>query len=69
MDCSGTHASRCSRRRQCSLGSSARRRSPPADLRNLRTIFYGGGPMYVADLERALQLFGPRLYQPFGQGE
>jgi len=25
--------------------------------------------MYVADLERALQLFGPRLYQPFGQGE
>ena len=40
-----------------------------ADLRNLRTIFYGGGPMYVADLERALQLFGPRLYQLYGQGE
>ena len=40
-----------------------------ADLRNLRTIFYGGGPMYVADLERALQLFGPRLYQLHGQGE
>ena len=39
------------------------------DLRNLRTIFYGGGPMYVADLERALQLFGPRLYQLYGQGE
>jgi acyl-CoA synthetase (AMP-forming)/AMP-acid ligase II len=42
---------------------------PAADLRNLRTIFYGGGPMYVADLERALQLFGPRLYQLYGQGE
>jgi acyl-CoA synthetase (AMP-forming)/AMP-acid ligase II len=40
-----------------------------ADLRNLRTIFYGGGPMYVADLERALQLLGPRLYQLYGQGE
>jgi long-chain acyl-CoA synthetase len=40
-----------------------------ADLRHLRTIFYGGGPMYVADLERALQLFGPRLYQLYGQGE
>jgi long-chain acyl-CoA synthetase len=40
-----------------------------ADLANLRTIFYGGGPMYVADLERALRLFGPRLYQLYGQGE
>jgi acyl-CoA synthetase (AMP-forming)/AMP-acid ligase II len=40
-----------------------------ADLANLRTIFYGGGPMYVADLERALGLFGPRLYQLYGQGE
>jgi long-chain acyl-CoA synthetase len=40
-----------------------------ADLRNIRTIFYGGGPMYVADLERALQIFGPRLYQLYGQGE
>ena len=40
-----------------------------ADLTNLRTIFYGGGPMYVADLERALGLFGPRLYQLYGQGE
>jgi long-chain acyl-CoA synthetase len=25
--------------------------------------------MYVADLERALRLFGPRLYQLYGQGE
>jgi acyl-CoA synthetase (AMP-forming)/AMP-acid ligase II len=40
-----------------------------ADLANLRTIFYGGGPMYVADLERALGIFGPRLYQLYGQGE
>jgi len=40
-----------------------------ADLGNLRTIYYGGGPMYVSDLERALELFGPRLYQLYGQGE
>ncbi len=40
-----------------------------ADLANLKTIYYGGGPMYVADLEKALQLFGPRLYQLYGQGE
>jgi acyl-CoA synthetase (AMP-forming)/AMP-acid ligase II len=40
-----------------------------ADLTNLKTIYYGGGPMYVADLKKALSLFGPRLYQLFGQGE
>src|SRR4029077_2791554 len=40
-----------------------------ADLANLKTIYYGGGPMYVADLEQALALFGPRLYQLYGQGE
>lgn len=40
-----------------------------ADLRNLKTITYGGAPMYVADSLRALELFGPRLYQLFGQGE
>jgi long-chain acyl-CoA synthetase len=40
-----------------------------ADLVNLKTIYYGGGPMYVADLEKALGLFGPRLYQLYGQGE
>ncbi len=40
-----------------------------ADLRNLKTISYGGAPMYVADSLRAIDLFGPRLYQLFGQGE
>ena len=40
-----------------------------ADLATLRTIYYGGGPMYVADLKRALAIFGPRLYQLYGQGE
>ncbi|HEY6821414.1 MAG TPA: AMP-binding protein, partial [Burkholderiales bacterium] len=35
----------------------------------LKTITYGGAPMYVADLLRAIELFGGRLYQLFGQGE
>jgi long-chain acyl-CoA synthetase len=35
----------------------------------LKTITYGGAPMYVADSLRAVELFGPRLYQLFGQGE
>ena len=34
-----------------------------------RRITYGGAPMYVADCLRAIELFGPRLYQLFGQGE
>jgi long-chain acyl-CoA synthetase len=37
--------------------------------RHLKTITYGGAPMYVADALRAIDLFGPRLYQLFGQGE
>lgn len=35
----------------------------------LRTLYYGGGPMYVSDLQRALDVFGPCLWQLFGQGE
>ena len=40
-----------------------------ADLSNLSTIIYGGAPMYLADLEDALAVFGPRLAQIYGQGE
>ena len=40
-----------------------------ADLSNLKTIIYGGAPMYLADLEAALAVFGPRLAQIYGQGE
>jgi long-chain acyl-CoA synthetase len=39
------------------------------DPRRIKTIYYGGGPMYVADLERALGVLGPRLFQIYGQGE
>ena len=37
--------------------------------RRLKTIVYGGAPMYLADSLRAIELFGPRLYQLYGQGE
>lgn len=40
-----------------------------ANLSNLKTIIYGGAPMYLADLEDAIAAFGPRLAQIYGQGE
>ena len=40
-----------------------------ARLDHLKTIIYGGAPMYLADLEDALGVFGPRLAQIYGQGE
>jgi len=35
----------------------------------LKTIVYGGGPMYVEDIQRALRVMGPRFVQIYGQGE
>jgi long-chain acyl-CoA synthetase len=35
----------------------------------LATIVYGGGPMYLADIEEALQVIGPHFAQIYGQGE
>jgi long-chain acyl-CoA synthetase len=40
-----------------------------SDHPGLKTIVYGGGPMYQADLRLALQVFGNRLAQIYGQGE
>jgi long-chain acyl-CoA synthetase len=40
-----------------------------ADCPGLKTIVYGGGPMYVADCEAALRRFGFKLAQIYGQGE
>jgi long-chain acyl-CoA synthetase len=41
--------------------------APPHDA--IRTIVYGGGPMYVADIRRALDVLGNRFVQIYGQGE
>jgi len=35
----------------------------------IKTVVYGGGPMYLADLREALDTFGPRFVQIYGQGE
>jgi long-chain acyl-CoA synthetase len=40
-----------------------------ADHRGLRTIIYGGGPMHLQTLLRAMDLLGPRFAQIYGQGE
>ena len=39
------------------------------DTRGLKTMIYGGAPMYVADLKRGIEMFGPKFFQLFGQGE
>jgi long-chain acyl-CoA synthetase len=39
----------------------------PSD--GFKTIVYGGGPMYAADIQRALAVMGPRFVQIYGQGE
>jgi long-chain acyl-CoA synthetase len=35
----------------------------------LRTIIYGGGPMYLADIRDAIATMGQRFVQIYGQGE
>ena len=39
------------------------------DGESIRTIVYGGGPMYLADILRALDVLGDRFVQIYGQGE
>jgi long-chain acyl-CoA synthetase len=46
-----------------------RARQEGADGDGLRTIVYGGGPMYVQDIEEAVSVMGPRFVQIYGQGE
>jgi fatty-acyl-CoA synthase len=36
---------------------------------HLRTVVYGGGPMYVDSLKKAMAAFGPIFVQLYGQGE
>ena len=45
----------------------ARAAAPPLD--GLKTVIYGGGPMYLADIEDALAVMGQRFAQIYGQGE
>jgi long-chain acyl-CoA synthetase len=38
-------------------------------MTGLKTIVYGGGPMYLQDLRSALDAMGPHFAQIYGQGE
>jgi acyl-CoA synthetase (AMP-forming)/AMP-acid ligase II len=40
-----------------------------SDLSTLRCVPYGGGPMYVEQVKRAIDLLGPIWVQIYGQGE
>lgn len=44
-------------------------KTQPNRPEGLATIVYGGGPMYLADIEEALQVIGPHFAQIYGQGE
>ena len=39
------------------------------DTSGLKTVAYGGAPMYVSDLKKAISIFGPKFFQLYGQGE
>ena len=45
----------------------ARVARPPLD--GIKTVVYGGGPMYLADIQDALAVMGQRFAQIYGQGE
>ena len=40
-----------------------------AKLDSLRTVFYGGSPMYLTDLQQAIGRLGPRIAQMWAQAE
>lgn len=40
-----------------------------SDVQGLITVVYGGGPMYLADIENAVAKLGSRFIQIYGQGE
>jgi long-chain acyl-CoA synthetase len=40
-----------------------------SDTTNLKTIVYGGAPMYLEDIVKALDRLGPKFAQIYGQGE
>jgi long-chain acyl-CoA synthetase len=49
------------------LVAHARSHAPSMD--GLKTIVYGGGPMYLQDIRNALDAMGPHFAQIYGQGE
>ncbi|WP_055479950.1 AMP-binding protein [Sphaerimonospora mesophila] len=44
-------------------------RTQGEDGEGLKTVIYGGGPMYLADIQEAISVLGQRFVQIYGQGE
>jgi long-chain acyl-CoA synthetase len=44
-------------------------RASGSDGQGLKTVIYGGGPMYLADIQDAIAVLGGRFVQIYGQGE
>lgn len=44
-------------------------KKPKQAIDGIKTIVYGGGPMYAQDLQKALEIIGQRFAQIYGQGE
>jgi long-chain acyl-CoA synthetase len=44
-------------------------RQHTATLTGLRALLVGGAPFYIEDIKSAVQCFGPRILQMYGQGE
>ncbi|MFN8695564.1 MAG: AMP-binding protein [Burkholderiales bacterium] len=42
---------------------------PSREAAAFKTIVYGGGPMYVSDIQSAIRVMGDRFVQIYGQGE
>lgn len=40
-----------------------------ADLSRIKTVIVGAAPVYAADLHMGLEVFGPKLWNGYGQGE
>ncbi len=40
-----------------------------ADLGNIKTVIVGAAPVYENDIRKGLSLFGPKLWNGYGQGE
>ena len=49
------------------LVDAAKRRGENGE--GIRTIIYGGGPMYLADIREAISVMGQRFVQIYGQGK
>lgn len=44
-------------------------KTDPTGIDGIKTIVYGGGPMYTSDIMEGVEVMGPKFCQIYGQGE